>query len=289
MFLLRGILISALSLALTTVAFAAPNTGYHRRHRVNNGIQGTVVQVHHDRLHRNAGWIKLRHGTARYYGRSRGSSAFASVSRRRGARSSGVITVNVNNSTRFQRLGQRGRGAGRIGFGAIHRGERVRVYLGSQSMARLVDVLPYSYYRTRHRYGYGNHQRRYYGRRTFYRRHPLVLQRALVRSGRYPVRVNRPIFVNRPSVNRWVPHPLIRSAIVVQQHRRAVEAQLVKHASQHLAKSPPKHPAVVHKPTPPNRIVAHRPPPPKHTAARKPSPKPHRSAPRPHSSAHRRK
>ena len=283
MFLLRGILISALSLIFTTVAVAAPNVGYNRRQRVNNGIQGTVVQVHRDRLHRNAGWIKLRHGTARYYGRSRGTSAYASVSRRRGVRRSGVIVVPVNRSTRFQRLGQRGRGTRRIGFGAIHRGERVRAFMGSQNAARLVDVLPHSYYRSRHRYGYGNHRGRYYGRRPYYRRHPLVYQRAFVRNGRYPVRVNRPIYTNRPTVNRWAQHPLIRSAIAVQQQRRAVATRVVKRAIQNHPKT------VVHKPTPPKRTVAHKPTPPKHTTARKPSPKPHRSAPRSHSSGHRRK
>ncbi len=287
MFLLRGILISALSLIFTTVAVAAPNVGFNRRHRVNNGIQGTVVQVHRDRLHRNAGWIKLRHGTARYYGRSRGTSTFASVSRRRGVRRSGVITVNVNNSTRFQRLAQRGRGASRIGFGAIHRGERVRAYLGSQNLARLVDVLPSSYYQTRHRYGYRNHYRRHYGRRPYYRRHPLIHQRALVRNGRHPVRVNRPIVVNRPSVNRWARHSLIQGAMAAQQRRRAVATQVVKHAIQNHPKTPPKR-VVVHKPTPPKR-VAHKPTPPKHTTARRPSPKPHHSAPRPRSSGHRRK
>lgn len=260
MFLPRSFWAIGLSLLVTTVATAAPTRRPHR----NNGIEGRVVQVHHDRKHRNAGWIKIRHGTARYYGHRRGTSALAAATRR----GSQVRTFHVNASTRFERLGQRGRGVARLGFGSIHRGERVRVYLGSQNVARLVDVLPNAS-RARHRFAYHHRYGSRQVRRYVYHRHPLVRNRVLVRNGRQPIRINRPIVVTRPVVVRTVPHPLIRRPVVV--------ARAVKHPSAKPRATPAKH------------TVAHNPSPPKHPAAHKPAPHPAHSSSHSHSSSHRKK
>jgi hypothetical protein len=275
MFILRSIFVVGLSLAVTAAATAAPNI--NRRQRGNTGIEGTIVQVHRNRSPRNAGWIKVHRGSVRYYGRRRGTSTLAAASRRYGARRGGVMMFHVNSSTRFQRLGQRGRGAARLGFGAIHRGERVRVYLGGNAMARLVDVLPnaYSYHRTRHPYVHRNRHGAYHHRRNVYHRNPLVGNRVLVRTGRRPpVLVNRPLVVNRRIVVHSTPHPLIQGRVAARRTRQVVAAKVVKHAASNRKAPPPKH------------VAAHKPPA-KHPATHK-APAHHPTS-RPHSSPHRRK
>jgi hypothetical protein len=272
MFLHRGFLVIGLSLLVVSAASAAPTI--NRRQRGNNGIEGTVVQVHHDRLHRNVGWIKVRHGTARYYGRRRGTSALAAATRHYGGQ---VMMFHVNSSTRFQRLAVRGRGVARLGFGSIHRGQRVRVYLGSQRVARLVDIFPNSSYRTRHRSVYPRRYGSRFPRRYVYNRHPLIHNRVLVRTRRHPVRVNHPVVVNRPVVVRTVPHPLIQGRVAVRRNRQVVVAQAGKPPTAKPKTIPPKHP-IAHKPTPPKQNTTH-----------KPAAHPGHSASHPHSSSHRKK
>jgi hypothetical protein len=64
MFIHRGLVAGGLALLLTSALVAAPTRSLSsRNHRSRSGIEGTVVRVHHDRSHRNAGWIKVRRGT----------------------------------------------------------------------------------------------------------------------------------------------------------------------------------------------------------------------------------
>jgi hypothetical protein len=268
MFLSRALAALTLSLAATVTVVAAPNRAVTaRRNRGNSGIEGIVVRVHHDRLHRNAGWIKLRHRSIHRYGRRRGISAVAAASRRRrGQRGGGALTFAVNSSTRFQRLGGSGRArGGRVTFGSIRTGERVRVFAGSgqQHAARLVDILLNSSGH-RHRYAYGN--RFGSGRRFVHRCHPLIRSRVLSRlRRRSPVAVNRrvvPSVVRRPAR-----HPLVEGRVAARQIRRAATMPVVKHASKPVVKhpTPPKHNA-----------------PPKH----KNPPHPNHAQPHPHSTNH---
>jgi hypothetical protein len=164
MLALRSLLIVGLSLAVTTSAVAAPKTTRRQRHP--NSIEGTVVQVHRNRLHRNTGWIKIRHRTNTYSGRRRGNSTLAAAALPQGSRRVGYTTTyTVIPSTRFQRLGVRGRQS-RLGLGSIHNGDLVRIYLGgSQGTASVVNIIPYSHRHRRHYYANGNgNYGSYYGR-----------------------------------------------------------------------------------------------------------------------------
>ena len=302
MFILRSFLAVSLSLAITAAALAAPN--FNRRQRHNNSIEGTVVQVHHNRLHRNTGWIKIRHGYPRSYGRRRGMSASASASRRYGSRRGGyTTTLAVNSSTSFQRLGVRGRRSSRLGFGSIHNGERVRIYLGgAQGAARVVDILPNSYNRRRHYYAnrngnYGSYYGRnrnggqyygrngnygsYYGRSYGYNRNPLYGSRVLVRTSRQqPIVVNRSFAMNRPIVVRSVRNPLIQGRVAARQNRQVVAVPVANRKTTQK---------IVNKPTVPKQTVAHKPTPTTHKTTYKPASHGGHSAGQPHSSSHRKK
>ena len=296
----RSFLIVGLSLAVTTSAVAAPNTTRRQRH--NNSIEGTVVQVHRNRLHRNTGWIKIRHRTNTYSGRRRGTSTLAAASRSQGLRRVGYSTTHtVISSTRFQRLGVRGRQS-RLGLGSIHIGERVRIYLGgAQGTASVVNIVPYSHRRRRHYYAngngnygsyygrngnYGSYYGRnnygpYYGRPYGYNRNPLYGSRVLVRTvTRQPIVVNRSFSMNRPMVVRSVRNPLIQGRVAARQNRQVVAAPVTNRKTTNRKTTQ----TVVNKPTPTKQKVAHKPTQTTHKTAHKPA-----SGGQSHSSSHRKK
>ncbi|HWG42891.1 MAG TPA: hypothetical protein VN688_08910 [Gemmataceae bacterium] len=253
MFILRTSLAVGLVFALTVAVSAAPNRSLTARGRNSRyAIEGIVVQVHHDRSRRGAGWIKVRRSHHHRYGRT-GTTAAAALSGRNRLRRSGQgTTFAVNSSTRFERLrqgGNRGSGATRTTFHAIRTGERVRILPGSgqRRAAREVVILPNRSNRFGNRRYFGN--RSSYGHRnSSYRRHSLVGSRVLARHGhRQNFRVNRPS-VTRLAIHRPVRHTLIEGRVARQVHRHAVAhhvaAKPVKHEVKHIVKkkaSAPKH------------------------------------------------
>lgn len=302
MLALRSFLIVGLSLAVTASAVAAPNTTRRQRHP--NSIEGTVVQIHRNRLHRNTGWIKIRHRTNSYSGRRRGTSTLAAASRSQGSRRVGYTTTHtVIPSTRFQRLGVRRRQS-RFGLGSIHVGERVRIYFGGpQGTASLVNIVPYSHRRRRHYYAngngnygsyygrnnnYGSYYGRnnnygsYYGRPYGYNRNPLYGSRVLVRTvTRQPIVVNRSFAMNRPMVVRSVRNPLIQGKVAARQNRHVVAIQGVNHKTTNRKTTK----TVVNKRTPTKqKVVAHKPTQTTHQSTHKPASSGHA-----HSSSHRKK
>jgi hypothetical protein len=193
MFVLRGFLAVSFSLAFAASVLAAPNRPVvPRRPGVNPGIEGIVVQVHHDPANPSAGWIKLHRG----FHRSRGQT----------------MTVAVNPTTRFQRLGQRGRNNSFTIFRALHRGKRVRVFFApaQKGIASVVEILPTSSNRLRNSYVSGYRHRSYYGRRHVYHRSLPVQQRVVVPIVKRSIQpmVKHEEKVRKPAAPRHIPsHP----------------------------------------------------------------------------------
>jgi hypothetical protein len=190
MLLLRSFLAVGFSVAFAASVFAAP------------GIEGTIVQVRHDPAARNAGSITIHRGSRNRAGLP--------------------LTFAVNASTRFRRLGQRGRGNSLTTIRALHRGERVRVFLGPvpTGAARVVEILSSNFNRGWTRYVSSFRHRSHHGRRYVHHR-ALPIQRRVV--AQTVTRHNRPIVKNvvkkprQPHINR---HRSVRHFHRSSHHRR---------------------------------------------------------------------
>lgn len=273
MFVLRASFAVVLSLALTAALTAAPNPRQLARGR-RGGIQGTVVQVHHDRSPRGAGWIKIRRGVRRH-----GVSAALGGGSRRHRH---LMTVRVGRVTRFERMvqGANGQlGARRTSFAALRHGERVRVMPGSgrNHVARVVGIMSSGsgsgrsygnrYASGRRYYGSGYGSGRRYGGYYGHRRHSLVGRRVVVVNRNITI---RPRVVRRVTVVRPVRHSLVHGSVArrVQHHNRT------HHTAAHVRKpAPPKHKTAA-KPKPHKAAPVHHSRKPAHSAGHA---KPHSS------------
>jgi hypothetical protein len=219
MFILRGLLVAGLTLALSATLSAAPLPN-GRASSSGRTIQGTIVKVHHNRKNRGSGWILVRR--AYHHHNRRSIAAAAAVGRNRARRGGRTIRIAVNSSTRFDRLSQgrnRAASVSRTSFHALRTGHRVRVLPGSRQYhaAREVAILSTSSNRSANRRGYGNNSN--YRRRYSYRRNSLIGSSVLARQGRPQYyRTNRRI-VRQTVVTMPVRHALVQGRVARQmQH-----------------------------------------------------------------------